>query len=66
MMTNKISTGLNETSRHVPFQPKHLEKDAAAWANLLDDWLGPENDIYARLLQRSEPEAPDATKADGQ
>jgi hypothetical protein len=50
MMMNKASTGIRGTTPRPPFEP--AEKDAAAWANLLDDWLGPENDVYSRLLRR--------------
>lgn len=48
MIMNKISTETRGTTG--------TEKDATTWANLLDDFLGPENDVYARLLNRSEPE----------
>ena len=55
MNTNGISSGIRGTAPHTPFEPG-LEKDAAAWANLLDDWLGPENDVYTRLQQSSRTE----------
>ena len=32
----------------------NLESDAAVWANLLDDYLGPENDVYSHLLKSSQ------------
>jgi len=56
MITSKISSGIRGTAPHIPFDATGMEKDAAAWANLLDDWLGPEKDVYTRLLQRSRAE----------
>lgn len=61
MMMNKASTGIRGTTPRTRFEP--AEKDAAAWANLLDDWLGPENDVYSRLLQRSGAESQKAGHA---
>ncbi len=56
MTTSNIQNGSDGRASHTPFEPKGSEKDAAAWANLLDDWLGPENDVYIRLLQRPQAE----------
>ena len=32
----------------------NLESDAAVWANLLDDYLGPDNDVYSHLLKSAD------------
>jgi len=53
MITSRNSTRGHVVAPLASFESAGAEKDAAAWANLLDDWLGPENDVYARLLQRS-------------
>jgi hypothetical protein len=53
MMTNKMSTeSFTKTPRALFDEPMGMEADAAAWAGLLDEWLGPDNDVYGRLLDR--------------
>jgi len=49
MITNKITTAALGKDRGLSFQRAGLETDAAAWANLLDEWIGPESDVYAKL-----------------
>ncbi len=34
-----------------PAAPKE-DADAAAWAGLLGEWLGPNHDVYGRLIER--------------
>ena len=54
MTTSTISSGIRGTAPRTLFDIISTEQDAEEWANLLDDFLGPENDVYTRLLQRSE------------
>lgn len=49
MTTSNISTDAPRTL----FEIINTELDAQEWANVLDDYLGPENDVYTRLLDRS-------------
>ena len=39
-----------------PTAPKE-DADAAAWAGLLGEWLGPEHDVYSRLRDRQDRQA---------
>ncbi len=57
MTTSNISNEIRGTAPSTLFEIISTELDAEEWANLLDDFIGPENDVYTRLLQRSEPEA---------
>jgi hypothetical protein len=50
-MSNISVANLAKTPKAVIEQPV-MDPDAAAWADLLDNWLGPEHDVYARLLDR--------------
>ena len=54
MTTSNFSNHTRHTTPHAAASSRAAEKDAAAWANVLNDFLGPENDVYARLLQRPE------------
>jgi hypothetical protein len=54
MTTSNFSTASRETTPHAAAHSQALENDAAAWADVLNDWLGPENDVYSWLLQRGE------------
>ncbi len=49
MIENKITTAPLGKGRGPSFQRASLETDAAAWANLLNEWIGPESDVYAKL-----------------
>jgi hypothetical protein len=51
MITGKIAAENRAKTPHPA-----SEEDAAAWAGLLDEWLGPDNDVYARLLKRPKPD----------
>jgi hypothetical protein len=51
-MSNISVASLAKTPKAVIEQPI-LDPDAEAWADLLDNWLGPDHDVYARLLDRS-------------
>lgn len=53
MITSNNSTGTRGAAG-ASFKATGAEKDAADWAKLMDDWLGPDNDVYARLRQRPE------------
>lgn len=63
MTTSTISYEIRGTTPRTLFDIISTEQDAEEWANLLDDFLGPENDVYTRLLQRSEPKRRSATLA---
>jgi len=54
MTTSNISTEIRGQAPRSLFDIISTQQDAEEWANLLDDFLGPENDVYTRLLQRSE------------
>ena len=43
---------LARTPSTLPKDKSRIKDDASAWAGLLDEYLGPENDIYARLLKK--------------
>ncbi len=49
MTTNQTST---DYLRDMPPPASKEDEDAAAWAGLLGEWLGPEHDVYSRLLER--------------
>jgi hypothetical protein len=53
MTTNTISDEIRETAPRTLFDIFSSAQDAEVWENLLDDFLGPDNDVYSRLLQRS-------------
>jgi hypothetical protein len=54
MTTNAISTEIRGSAPLTLFEIISTEQDAEEWANLLDDFIGPDNDVYTRLLQRYE------------
>ena len=49
MTTNQTST---DYIRDIPHPAPKEDADAAAWAGLLGEFLGPEHDVYSRLLDR--------------
>ncbi len=53
MTTSTISIDIRGTAPRSLFDIISTEQDAEEWANLLDDFLGPENDVYTRLLKDS-------------
>ena len=46
------SNSHSEFLRDLPESAHKEDADAAAWAGLLGEFLGPENDVYSRLLER--------------
>lgn len=42
----------SEFLRDLPQSAQKEDADAAVWAGLLGEFLGPENDVYSRLLER--------------
>jgi hypothetical protein len=57
MTTSNISNEIRATAPRTLFEIISAQQDAEEWASLLDDFLGPENDVYARLPQRSGSQA---------
>jgi len=55
MTTSTIQNEIRDTAPLTIFDIISTQQDAEEWSNLLDDFLGPENDVYTRLLQRSAP-----------
>ena len=55
MTTNTISNEIHGAAPLSLFDILSTQQDAEEWANLLDDFLGPENDVYTRLLERAGP-----------
>ncbi len=53
MTTSNISNDMQARASITLFDIISTEQDAEEWANLLGEFLGPENDVYTRLLQRS-------------
>lgn len=60
MISNKITTGTDSKMSSSAFRKDDKANDAAAWANLLEQYLGPDQDVYRRLLEK--PELPGETK----
>ncbi len=50
-----MTASTNSYETRTLFEIISAQQDAEEWANLLQDFLGPENDVYNRLPQRSEP-----------
>lgn len=57
MTANNISADSHDAATITLFDIISTQQDAEEWASLLDDFLGPENDIYSRLQQSSERKA---------
>lgn len=52
MTTTDISHAAHGPAPRTLFDILSEEEDAEVWSDLLDDFLGPENDVYDRLLNQ--------------